>query len=324
MNLGEMISMVSQLLGDTKEEKVYRPEIIQFINMGQNIVSGVLVNIERESWLAIDLATIAQGSTDADSEFSLPTDLRHLVRLSTSISVGGQPVECVRWPAGNIASLLKNTAIQPLRGARHYCVELGGRTADYAPGQSRVRIYPNKVSGDLITLYYIKRGQEFKDVDVWDSTLTSAGSTTTFRDTTLPYSGGSARTGVTDAWVGAEVFFRTGAAKGQRSRVTAFAPGAAGSGTYGTCTVSPAFGVAPASGDSYALSKVSIIPPQHHHLICYYAAALGAPKVGLDPMEFMGHFENEMDRMRKKWIDNVTANVVGQIPNAPRQSMVEG
>lgn len=323
MNLADMVSMVSQLVGDTKEEKVFRPEIIQYINMGQAVLSSLLSNIELERNLVIDTTTI--NGSDADSEFALPSDLRRIVRITTTLvaSTAAPQYECIRWPSDNVASLLKNTSLQPLRGARHYFVQMGGRSTNYTPGESRVRLYPAKQLVDVVTLTYVRLHSEFKDVDIWDGTLTaSLGSTSAMADSSLPYAGGASKTGVDDAWVGAELFMRSGAAKGQRSRVSNFDEDLAG--VYGNCDLSPALGAIPAAGDTYTLSMVPVIAPQHHHLIVYYAAALAANKVGLDGSGFMSYVDNEMDRMRKKWIDNVTANVTGQIQVDPRKNMVEG
>jgi len=320
MNWAEQIALVQQMLGDTKEEHITRPEIGLLCNMGQAIVGGVLSNIEQERFVT---SAILSG-TDTDGEFALPTDLRRIVRMEFQVGGSGRPIPIQRWPAESLKSLIHNPLLESLRGARHYFVEVGGRVADYLPGQSRVRLYPSMAFGDSVTLYYVKMHTDLYDYDFWDGSVTyNLGAPDSLGDNNNPFAGTLTTNGVDDKWLGAELLMKTGSLAGQRTRVSNFIGEAAGP-TYGVFNLNPSLGGNPVSGNLYQVSMVSLLPPQHHHLVCYYAAALGAPKCNLDPGEFMSYFEDEMDRMRIKWLNNVTANVPGQIPNAPRRSMVEG
>lgn len=325
MNLKEMRSMVMQLVGDPQGDKVNPAAVINYINMGQSVVAGLLVNIERERYQKT--ATIS-GIATGTQEYDLPTDMRELIGATVNLGGASGPlVHYQKFPAHDIAALTYSTHHRPMRGAQHFFVELGGQisaTVTYKPGKSRIRLYPSPLTNDVVTVRYYQRPAEFQSTDIWDGSRggNATGTGNSFYDPTAYFAGSATKTGIDNAWLGAQVRWKTGILSGLASRVASFV--ATSGPSYGLIQVTPDFPLEPGSGDTYEIAKVSIVPEQFHPLICYYAAALAAPRAQVDPGQFMDTFEMEMEAIRSKWLNNIQANVQGQIPTGTRRSLVEG
>ena len=326
MNLKEMRSMVMQLVGDPQGDKVNPAAVINYINMGQSVVAGLLVNVERERYQKT--ATIS-GIATGTQEYDLPTDLRELIGATVNLGGSTGPlVHYQKFPAHDVAALTYSTHHRPQRGAQHFFMELGGQvstTVTYRPGRSRIRLYPSPLTGDVVTVRYYQRPAEFQSVDIWDGTRggSSTGAGGSFYDPTIYFAGSATKTGIDQYWLGAQVRWKSGVLMGQAARVDSFLedPGT----SYGLIQLAgTGFAIEPGAGDTYEIAKVSIVPEQFHPLICYYAAALAAPRANLDPTHFMDTFEMEMEAIRAKWLNNIQANVQGQIPGGSRRSLVEG
>ena len=303
MNLRELKSFVYSLINDPGEEACQFGEVISYLNIGQSVLASALWNIEREKFLGIQ-TFLVDSSTPASPDQALsstgdylcPADLNEIVRVTLNGS------ECNRHPVRELNALTKNTLYRPVRGSQQFFSEIGDSV-----GRTKIRIAPVPAEADSISIWYFKKPTDFSELGTFENTVTAVGGVAgvSLIDTALPAANAN---GDSTFWANAEVRITNGTMIGQKRRVTAFTP------SSGTLTVDTAFAIQIPIGTSYEVDQISIIPSQHHHMIGYYAAALAAPKKGMDPNQFWSVFNDHMGMLKRKYQDNVEANIAGEAP----------
>lgn len=304
MNLRELKSFVYSLIQDPGEEACQFGEVVSYLNIGQSVLASVLWNIEREKFLGIQNFSVDSSSPvspdqtrSATGDYLCPADLNEIVRVTLN------GVECNRHPVRELNALTKNTLYRPVKGSQQFFSEIGDTA-----GRTKIRIAPVPDEADAIGIWYFKKPTDFHELGSYEGTST-AGSTTTVTCTAAPMIGAG---GDDTFWANAEIRLTSGAGGliGQKRRVTSYNV-ATGVFTFDALAAS-------AGTNTFELDQVSIIPSQHHHLIGYYAAALAAPKKGMDPQQFWGVWNDHMNMLKRKYQDNVEANVAGDSPAGVR------
>ena len=297
MNLREMISMVSSVLGDPGEDDLQRGEIIQYLSVGQHVVGRTLVNVEREKFLT----TNTQAAVSAQELYNTPADLQDIVRVTYD------GTECARMPVIELAAIDRNTNYRAIKGVQQFFYERGGTV-----GLTQIGIRPIPDGTENIIIYYVRRPLDFHALGTYNGTVTAnAGtSTTQFEDDAAPFAGTASKTGKDDFWNDAEIRWTGGNNTGIRVRVSDFQENPSGV-IYGRFIMTEAMPNAPVATETYELDQVSIIPEQHHEMICFYAAGIAAPKVGMSGAQYIQMVRDEMALLEKKYLANVEAHVVG-------------
>ena len=108
----------------------------------------------------------------------------------------------------------------------------------------------------------------------------------------------------TGFWTGAQIRFTSGNNDGLIRRVTTLTPGSS------QFTVD-ALPTGTTTNDKYEIDQYPVLPDHLHHLMIYYAAAGLAPKRGIDRTRFIERWEKEFEDIRRRYQDNIDANVPG-------------
>lgn len=317
MNLRELKSFVYSLINDPGEEACQFGEVISYLNIGQSVLASALWNIEREKFLGItSIGIVASAPTgtqqvySATGDYLCPSDLNEIVRVTLN------GVECNRHPVRELNALTKNTLYRPVKGSQQFFSEIGDSV-----GRTKIRVAPIPLTGgagtavDTLEVWYFKKPTDFHEQGSAEGTTTALGGAAgvSLIDTSL-YSANA--NGDATFWVNAEIRLTNGTMQGQKRRVSTYTP------SSGTLTVDTAFAIQLPIGTTYEVDQVSIIPSQHHYLIGYYAAALAAPKKGMDPNQFWSVFNDHMAMLKRKYQDNIEANIAGDTPQGVRGAAV--
>jgi hypothetical protein len=310
MNFRETKSFVYSLLADPGEEKVQFGEILSYINIGQSVLATAIWNIEREFFLGINTfqTKAAPGASDqtlsAAGDYLAPTDLNQFCRVVLN------GVECNRHPVRELNALNKNTLYRATKGTQQFFSVIGDSI-----GRTKFRVFPPPIEADTVDVWYFKKPTDFHEQGSYEGTTTALGGAAgvSLIDTALPQANAN---GDATFWVNGEVRITNGTLIGQKRRISTFTPGT------GTCTLQTAFPIQLPIGTTYEIDQVSIIPSQHHHLIGYYAAALGAPKAGADPQQFWQVWNDHLNILKRKYQDNIEANIAGESMTGVRSASV--
>lgn len=304
MNLREMMSTVYSYIGSPSEEVLQRGECIGYLNVGQNVVARNLVNIEREKFTT----TYTVAATGGTATYAMPVDLETILRIRYAGCVNR------RLPIGDLSATDNNTMYRPIKGTQQFYYILGGTV-----GAIQIGLLPIPDDTANIVVEYIRKPTDFHILGsfntVLDQNATEAHSATAFNASAAPFAGSATKTGTDDFWNNGQVRFTSGKNSGTVRWITDFD---AISTAYGRFTVA-ALPDTPADADTIELDQVSIIPPEHHDMVCLYAAALAAPKNQMDPAFFLQMFRENLTMVRMKWTDNVEANLAGERPSPPPQ-----
>jgi hypothetical protein len=186
VNLRELKSMTYGLLNDASQQAVNFGTIVGYLNIAQNVLGNLLWNVDREKFLGINYQSTVNGTRD----YSTPTDLRELVR----VTIGNY--EATRFPVRDLNAINANTLYRGVWPNQIWYNEMEGT----APGKTTVRIFPTPIAG--------------AGGDGVAGTAT-ASSTTTI---TLPTGVGASA--VDDFYNGMTIYFVTGAVAGTTAIVT--------------------------------------------------------------------------------------------------------
>lgn len=299
MNLREMRSTVYSLLGDVSENTVKPGEVVQFLNDSQFMMSNLITNMDRERF-STKVSTSAVNGTET---YDLPTDFLDVIRVTYA------GTECTRIAVSELAALDRNTLHRAKKNQQQYFYIYGG-----SGHLSQVGIRPIPDDTSAVVVWYYRKPTVFHEEGSYDGTVTGTPtSTTVFNDDAAPFAGSASKTGVDDFWNNAEVYWTKGENTGTRQRVSDFIEGNGGaSSDYGEIVLATAAPQTPTAADEFELDQVSIIPPEYHHLLVLYAAHLGAPKAGMDPLDLLGRWKQGMEQVMGKYTNNVSPLLVGQ------------
>ena len=161
-------------------------------------------------------------------------------------------------------------------------------------------------------MWYYRRPRDFHVKGIAEGAATATGSTLTILDTSVPYN--TTATGYTDFWKYAQVRMTSGSNEGIFRRVV--------SQTLATSTITldTALPTATATADTFEIDQMSILPEHVHYLMPYYAAALAAPKVGMDGAQFMNIWNNEIASMGSRLTSNVEVNIPGEVSQGTQRA----
>lgn len=307
MNLRELKSFVYSLIQDPGEEACQFGEVVSYLNIGQSVLASVLWNIEREKFLGIQnfvvdssAPVLPDQTLSSTGDYLCPADLNEIVRVTLN------GVECNRHPVRELNALAKNTLYRPVRGSQQFFSEIGDST-----GRTKIRIAPVPIETDAISIWYFKKPTDFHELGSYEGVSSAGGTTTQIITAAAPMCGSG---GDDTFWLNSQIRWTSGGLNGQKRRVNSYT---ASSGTFLFDAVSVT-----AANLTYELDQISIIPEQHHHLIGYYAAALAAPKKGMDPQQFWGVWNDHMGMLKRKYQDNIEANIAGDTPQGVRGAAV--
>lgn len=305
MNLLEKVSYVRSLLGDVGEDALQEGEIIANISHAQNRVINILINAEREKFVTRTPDTLVTVASQAD--YVLPLGVNDIFRVSVD-GLEYSPLAVVHGSAPD-----RLTTHRPSERQRFF-IESKGEA-----GRPLITLVPTPdANGQIIRVWYVQRPEAFHpEYGIHRGTVTTP-ATTTLTTTRIvasgvPFAGSATKSGVNDFWNGHEIMWLTGKNKGIRVRVLDFDATLAPN-DYGVLTLrsDDALPNIPTVGDTFDLCQVSVVPPQHHELLCMWAAALSAPKAGIQAAPFMEIFNTAIASVAAKMTDNVERNLAGQ------------
>ena len=296
MNLRQMVSMARTLVG-TDSGKMPDPEAIEYMNVAQQVTARSLVNIDRD--LMTKTATITAVSGTAS--YQLPFDVDDLVRVSYA------GADCSRLGTSDVGATLSNRLYEGHKGFSQFYYLFQAEDALTGLGGAGRRpmlgLVPVPDDTTAITLWYVMRSKRFDVRGIYDGTVAATGgSATTIADPNIPYAGAAAKVGLDDFWNGAEIEFNSGNVDGYRRIATDFAED--NGGVFGQVTFA-ALPEAPATGVTFMLDQVSILPEYAHDIVVYEAAHLMALKLGKDPTVHVSQFNDGVAGIARRWVQNV-------------------
>ena len=280
--------MVIALIGSADNEMIEKGEILGFLNQAQSVVGSLLFDVDREFFAT----TYTVAATNGTADYQMPADLRQITRVTYN------GVECSLTSIRDLERLSISPYHRAMKGFQQFYSYIGGTL-----GRTKITLYPTPDDTTNIKVWYYRKPTEFHPLGTYNGLITTSTSATAFSDTAAPFAG-TTGAGMDTFWVDATFMAKTGAAKNQKVRVVSWDASA-------NSFVIEALTDAPGTVE-YELDQVSIIPDQFHHLISYYAAFIAATKLNI-PSPWMEQFRYEMDTLGARWVNNIKANLPGEV-----------